>query len=243
MGNDTADSRVPGGGEPIGERERRVMNSRGRELLLRHWDFPLFASLLRLHGISLESTAILDAGCGSGYGLTLIWERFRPSRLVGFDILPSQVELARKRNVPATVFTGDIAAVQLPSRSCDAVFVCGVLHHCRTWRTGLAEVARVLKDGGVLLLAEPDSLLMRMERALSGHSPALEAGFSHQALRSEMPRAGLAIIEQRALYFGLFACFLCVKATSEASAEYVIARHLLHAPSESEFAAGQQVPA
>ncbi len=243
MGNDTADSRVPGGGEPIGERERRVMNSRGRELLLRHWDFPLFASLLRLHGISLENAAILDAGCGSGYGLTLIWKQFRPSRLVGFDILPSQVELARKRNVPATVFTGDIAALQLASGSFDAVFVCGVLHHCRTWRTGLAEVARVLKDGGVLLLAEPDTLLMRMERALSGHSPALEAGFSHEALRSEMRTAGLMAVEQRALYFGLFSCFLCVKAAMDASAEYVVARRLLRAPSESEFAAGQQAPA
>ncbi len=243
MNSDTADGRAPGGDNPIGERERRVMNSRGRELLLRHWDFPLFASLLRRHGISLENRAILDAGCGSGYSLTLIRERFRPSRLVGFDILPAQVELARRRNVPATVFAGDISALQLASESFDAVFVCGVLHHCRTWRAGLAEVARVLKDGGVLLLEEPDAPFLRFERTLTGHSPALDAGFSLEALRHEMKRDGLAVVEQRALYFGLFGSFLCVKAATATGAEYVLARHVLRAPSESEFPAGQQAPA
>jgi SAM-dependent methyltransferase len=243
MGTHNAGGRAPGGNEPIGEGERRLMNSRGRELLLRGWDFPLFASSLRRHGISLANAEVLDAGCGSGYTLTLIWERFHPGRLTAFDILPAQVQLAQSRNVPATVFVGDITAMQLPNRAFDAVFVCGVLHHCREWRAGMAEVARVLKDGGILLLEEPDTFHLRIERALIGHSPALDARFSIDALRDEMVRNGLAIVEHRALYFGLFRSFVCVKAAAHKTPEYVLARNLLRAASKGEFAAGQQAPA
>ncbi len=243
MGTHSAGGRAPDRNEPIGDGEKRLMNSRGRELLLRYWDFPLFASLLRRHGISLANAAVLDAGCGSGYTLTLIWERFHPGQLTAFDILPAQVQLAQARNVPATVFVDDITAMRLPSRAFDAVFVCGVLHHCREWRAGVAEVARVLKDGGTLLLEEPDIFHLRIERALIGHSPALDTRFSIGALRDEMSNDGLAIVEHRALYFGLFGSFLCVKAATHKSPEYVLARNLLRAASEGEFAAGQQAPA
>lgn len=228
--------------EAIGKTELRLMNSRGRELLLKYWDFPLFASTLRRHGISLADKSVLDAGCGSGYTLTLIWERFHPAVLTAFDIVPSQVELAKARGTPATVLVADITSLQLPSEAFDAVFVCGVLHHCREWRRGIAEVARVLRSGGVLLIEEPDRAHLRFERKLTGHSPALDAGFSLEGLRSEMRRSGLGVLTHRPLYFGLFGSFVCVKGAGVVG-EYYAARHLLRSPSESEFVAGQQAPA
>jgi len=227
----------------IGRTELRLMNSRGRELLLRHWDFPLFASTLRKHRISLSGTRILDAGCGSGYGLTLIWQRFHPAYLAAFDLVPSQVEIARSRAAPATVFVGDITALDLPDKSFDAAFVCGVLHHCREWRNGLAEVARVLKNGGVLLLEEPGIPHLRFERMLAGHSPALDAGFSLEALITEMGRSGLGVLEHRPLYFGMFGSFLCVKGINAADGDYYVARHLLRASTDGELVAGQHAPA
>ena len=243
MGTGDDSDRTPDGDAHIGEHERRVMNSRGRELLLRHWDFPLFVSSLRRRGISLADCSVLDAGCGSGYGLTLIWEIFHPRALTGFDILPSQVELARARNLPATVLVGDIASLQMADSSFDAGFVCGVLHHCRRWREGLSELARVLKAGGILLLEEPDISFLRFERMLIGHSPVLDTGFSSQAVRDEAGRNGLAVIEDRNLYFGLFRSLVCVKAVGRTDPHYVRAREVLRPAPESEFAAGQQAPA
>ncbi len=238
-------SRKPGRPQkdpPIGRNEMRLMNSRGREWLLKYWDFPLFASALRAHGISLSDTSILDAGCGSGYGLTLIQGRFHPAQLTAFDLVPSQVEIAKSRGTIAKVFVGDITAIDLPMASFDAVFVCGVLHHCREWRTGLAQVTRVLKNGGLLLMEEPDTAHLKFERLLTGNSPALESGFSHRALSVEMARLGLGILARHALYFGLFGSFLCVKGT-DAVGEYRPARYLLRVRDSATLSPNQEAPA
>lgn len=229
--------------DAIGKTELRLMNSKGREWLLQYWDFPLFDSCLGRHGISLDDSSILDAGCGSGYTLELITEWFHPGQLTAFDIVPSQVEIARSRGTNASVFVADITALELPAQSFDAVFVCGVLHHCREWRSGLASVARVLRNGGVLLLEEPGTAHLKFERMLTAQSPALDSGFSLRALRLEMERNGLAILEQRPLYFGLFGCFLCVKGTEAPSPRHIMARERLRTADARSLPAGQEVPA
>ncbi|MBN1152672.1 MAG: class I SAM-dependent methyltransferase [Dehalococcoidia bacterium] len=218
------------------------MNSRGREWLLRYWDFPLFMTALDRHGISLEGKRILDAGCGSGYTLGLIWTTFRPAALDGFDLVPSQVEAARSRGVPANVFVADITSLEIQNDSYDAVFVCGVLHHCRAWRRGLAEVARVLRAGGVLLLEEPDVAHLKFERILTGRSPALESGFSLHALRAELRANGLYSLSQRPLYFGLFGSLVCVKGVA-AVGDYYSARRLRRAVDAGSLTQGHQAPA
>ncbi len=228
--------------EAIGRHEMRIMNSRGRELLLKYWDFPLFASALSRSGLSLADKSVLDAGCGSGYSLGLIWERFRPGTLTGFDVVPSQVEAARQRNTPATVLVADITALDLRSESFDAAFVCGVLHHCREWRRGLAEVARVLKRGGILLMEEPGVGHLKFERLLMGKSHSLDAGFSFEALAAEMHRSGLGILMQRPLYFGLFRSYLCVKGAGVAQ-EHCAFRRPVRAMNSGELGSGQEVPA
>ena len=92
---------APAATDAIDPRELRFMNSRARELLLRYWDFPLFDSLLRKHGVTLENGAVLDAGCGSGYTTLLIREKFNPRQLDAFDIVEGQVALARSRGLDA----------------------------------------------------------------------------------------------------------------------------------------------
>ncbi len=226
--------------EPIGKIELRLMNSRAREWLLKYWDFPLFQHMAGRHGISLDGRRILDAGCGSGYSLTLINERFRPGELTAFDIVPSQVEIAKSRDVPATVFVADITALELPCDTFDAVFVSGVLHHCPGWRAGLAEVARVLKEGGLLFIEEPGTVHLKFERVLTGHSSSLEAGFSVPALQREMERNGLSVLDSHRLYFGLFRSFLCVKGATLQARQYHKARHLFRAPKSGALASGQE---
>ena len=228
--------------DPIGPRELRIMNSRGRELLLRYWDFPIFDSLLRSRSVTLETASVLDVGCGSGYTTLLISERFNPRRLDAFDVVPSQVELARSRGLDANIFVADITNPKLPERSYDAIFVCGVLHHCPEWRTALARIGNLLRDGGVLLLEEPGSRHIKLETLLMGRPPADGAWTGLEPFRAEVASVGLSIVDERPLYFGLFGSFLCVKISRSRQPDYIVARHLLRSPA-GDVVTGQEVPA
>ncbi|NIQ37556.1 MAG: methyltransferase domain-containing protein [Proteobacteria bacterium] len=49
---------------------------------------------------------------------------------------------------------GDVEHLPFGDGALDAVFGFGVLHHALDWRTGLAEIARVLKISGVYFFEE-----------------------------------------------------------------------------------------
>lgn len=139
----------------LGRTEFAMMNNPIRRFLQRHVEFRIFKRHLQKHRIDLANKAILDAGCGSGYSTELIARAFAPSRLVAFDLMPEQIELAERRGLNADVFVGDMTNLELPSESFDAVFIFGVLHHIPIWRQALREMASVLKPEGALLVEEP----------------------------------------------------------------------------------------
>jgi SAM-dependent methyltransferase len=228
--------------DAISDRELSLMNSRVRELLLRYWDFPLFDSMMQRHGVQLRAAAVLEAGCGSGYSTRMIWERFGPRSIDAFDLDPGQVKRAGARNLPARFFVSDITDTHLASSLYEAVFVCGVLHHCAAWRTALQEVARVLKSGGLLFIEEPTRPFVRFERQIIGPSPANEAWQGLEPVRAAMADAGLGILEERPLYFGLFRSLLCVKMVGRLEPVQSVAPMLLRTEA-AELAHGQGVPA
>lgn len=49
---------------------------------------------------------------------------------------------------------GDVSAIEHPDRSFDAVVDFGIVHQVPDWRQAVAEVARVLRPGGLLLVEE-----------------------------------------------------------------------------------------
>jgi ubiquinone/menaquinone biosynthesis C-methylase UbiE len=105
---------------------------------------------------------VIDVGCGWGRSLKKLNERFRPERLVGFDIAPKMVEAAAREvaglrtasGVPAEVVQASSAALPLPDASVDLLFCHQTFHHLVDQDAAIAEFHRVLKPGGVLLFAE-----------------------------------------------------------------------------------------
>jgi SAM-dependent methyltransferase len=101
----------------------------------------------------LNGRRVLDAGCGSGPLSAAL--RAKGAVVTGFDSSPAMVELARRRlGDDADVHVADISR---PLPFADGVFddvvVSLVLHYLRDWTTPLAELRRVLKPGGRLLLS------------------------------------------------------------------------------------------
>ncbi|GAA1034625.1 class I SAM-dependent methyltransferase [Virgisporangium ochraceum] len=109
-------------------------------------------AMLTLAG-DVAGRRILDAGCGSGpLSEALI---ARGAIVTGFDGSPAMVELARKRlGDAADLRVADLGApLPFADGAFDDVVVSLVLHYLRDWTQPLAELRRVLRPGGRLLLS------------------------------------------------------------------------------------------
>ena len=103
---------------------------------------------------------LLDLGCGQGSAAPLLDTRFQPARITGVDIDDELIgkgrTLARSWSLSAelTLTRGCATDVPLEDASVDLVLCHQLLHHMLAQRQALAEMRRVLRPGGLLLVAE-----------------------------------------------------------------------------------------
>ena len=109
------------------------------------YDRPAVISLLP----PVEGRRVLDAGCGPG--VYAEWLAGRGAEVVGVDVCPRMVELARLRlGARAHVVEGDLARLLdfLPPASFDLVVSALALDYIRDWDAAFREFFRVLRGGG-----------------------------------------------------------------------------------------------
>lgn len=106
---------------------------------------------------------ILDIGCGPGAALARAAEMVGPGRVAGADPSPAIVEIARRRVPGADVRVGGAEALPFEDASQTLVWSISSFHHWPDQPTGLAEVGRVTRGGGRVLIAE------RLLRRRHGH--------------------------------------------------------------------------
>ena len=99
---------------------------------------------------------VLDAGCGEGYGLAML-ALAGPSRLVGVDVAEDALERARSRVAGvAEVVNADIRDLPFDDHSVDVVVCFEVIEHVDRQDEALAELRRVLRPDGALLISSPN---------------------------------------------------------------------------------------
>lgn len=102
--------------------------------------------------LTSDSCTILDLGCGNGHTiLELIGRGFR---VIGLDRHAQGLLSLRRAMVPAPLLQSDAGRLPFSAGSLDAVVLLDVLEHVEEG-TVLAEIHRVLKSGGRLLLSVP----------------------------------------------------------------------------------------
>lgn len=99
---------------------------------------------------------VLEAGCGEGYGADLIAEVAR--RVVAVDYDEAAVAHVRARYPRVQVVAGNLASLPLPDASVDVVVNFQVIEHLWDQPQFVAECARVLRPGGLLLMSTPNRI-------------------------------------------------------------------------------------
>jgi SAM-dependent methyltransferase len=109
-------------------------------------------AMLGLAG-DVDGRRVLDAGCGSGPLSAAL--RAKGAVVTGFDASPAMVELARQRlGDDADLHVAELGRpLPFADDAFDDVVLSLVLHYLRDWTEPLAELRRVLKPGGRLLLS------------------------------------------------------------------------------------------
>lgn len=105
--------------------------------------------------------AVLDVGCGTGALAMVACKRVGTTgRVCGIDPGPRQIARARSKaeraSLPIDFQVGMIEQLAFPDQSFDVVLSTLMMHHLPDdlKRQGLAEIARVLKPGGRLVIVD-----------------------------------------------------------------------------------------
>ncbi len=141
------------------------------ELEERHWWHlgmrEIAAALLRSQGGDRQYVRVLDAGCGTGGGMRWTRDILGARVVIGMDIAWEALELCRSRPAGPVL---QASVLQLPFRqeSFDLLICQDVLQHLPTDGSdvqALAEMYRVLRPGGLLLVRANSRLGMGQEEA------------------------------------------------------------------------------
>ncbi|GAA2531042.1 hypothetical protein Ahu01nite_094750 [Winogradskya humida] len=142
-------------------------------------DQPAYAQAVAQARLPAGATT-LDLGCGTGRALPALRDAIGPqATLLGVDLTPQMLTAARQRarHCGALLLLADAQRLPLPDASIDAVFAAGLINHLPDLDSGLAELARITRTGGSLILFHPSgraALAARHGRALRPDEPLAE---------------------------------------------------------------------
>ena len=186
------------------------------------WIFfrPLYRrALAAAEALAPDAQQILDVGCGTGGFLRMAAGRFPEARLTGVD--PSEVMLANA--VAANPAGSRLTFVHAPAEALpfgQGVFDLAVstmsFHHWADQAKGLSEIARVLRPGAALLLA--DHFVIRPHRLFYARADRRERFHTPVRIDDMLAAAGFETGTWRLLYrIGPFPIVAAVTARRRAS--------------------------
>jgi ArsR family transcriptional regulator len=137
-------------------------------------------------------TVIADLGCGSGE----LAEKLlvKADKVIGVDRSPAMLSEARRllagKIGMIDLRLGELDHLPVRDSEADSVVISMVLHYLDEQQQAIDEASRILKSGGVLILAELESHNNEKMRSVYGHR---RLGFSKETVSGWMKRSGLVL--------------------------------------------------
>jgi ubiquinone/menaquinone biosynthesis C-methylase UbiE len=144
---------------------------------------------------------VLDVGCGPGSITCGLARAIAPGgHVVGVDVQPSQIELAKKAagskgNLDVTFQAGNASALPFEGACFDVVFAHALFEHLADPPRVLAEMARLLRPRGLLAVCSSDWSGARVEPCTPDVQRALAAHFALRRRAGGDPFAGSRLVE------------------------------------------------
>ena len=125
------------------------------------------------------SEDVLDVGFGGGVGLELVRGRLASGRLFGVDISEEMADRASRRFAAAPrtgvrVLVGDVSALPFADASFDRAYSVNAVFFWPDPAAGIAELHRVLRPGGLAVIAGPTAAFLLAR--VAGLGPAAPSG-------------------------------------------------------------------
>ena len=144
-----------------GNKQKHESNNPAQRALIAHFHRRL-AEIVRAFGPS----EILDVGCGEGYTLAALRAEGIACPMSGIDLSETAIAEASLR-VPAASFSvEDALELARQGRKYDLVMMTEVLEHIPSPGRALAEMRRVVADGGVAVVSVPNERLINTLKAM-----------------------------------------------------------------------------
>jgi 2-polyprenyl-3-methyl-5-hydroxy-6-metoxy-1,4-benzoquinol methylase len=153
----------------------------------------------------VRGKVVLDLGCGSGESTVPLAKR--GARVIGMDISPDLIELAKKRvqiaGVEAELTVRSAYETGLQDQSVDVIFCMSLVHHLEIPRVR-EEMRRILAGNGYVILKEPVRFskgYAALRNLLPSHADISDA--EHPLTREELQNLLQGFVVEGLRYFRL----------------------------------------
>ncbi len=177
-----------------------------------YWDYR-DRTIMRF--LDRDDRVIFDIGCGEGITLEKLIKHLPGHDIFGIDSLPENVRICLQHNLP--VRFGDTYALNILDESVDAVLFIEVVEHLEEPEAAIAEIHRILRPQGKLLLGFPNDRSFMFARLLTlkFKEALFDPGHVHQwtprSMRKALERHGFSVKRVLSIPFVLWAFSLhCV---------------------------------